>query len=155
MVRLYFASPIAAVTPSASASETQTSEKTALVLSLLRNIHLCAAAEAIAFAKFLDVDMGQYVELVNAAAGGSAVFREKGPAMIDTSTNTNVNGYTEKTKTRTLDDAVEELSSVVQTARDLECPLHLGNAALSVMLGGKRRGFGGQREEGVVRMWDE
>ncbi|KAL1956171.1 hypothetical protein VTO42DRAFT_7606 [Malbranchea cinnamomea] len=160
MVRLYSPEPIAKI-----ASASRDAEKIGLVVSLLRNIHLAAAAEAISFASFLQADMAQFYELVNAAAGGTAMFRSRGPEMIALSATASssssssikpaVNGTAAASESsRTLDDAVEELAVVVQRAREVNCPLHLGNAVLSILLAAKRRGYGGLSDSHVIRMWE-
>lgn len=148
MVRLYYSEPITKVASSATRTPDSKSWATNLVISLLRNIHLCAAAEAVAFARFLDLDMTQFYELVNAAAGGSFIFKSKATEMISGI------GQTAVPTGRTLDEAVDELSAVVQEARNLDCPMYLGAAALGMMHQAKYRGWGKGPDSSVVRLWE-
>ncbi|BDD55509.1 hypothetical protein MPDQ_006073 [Monascus purpureus] len=137
MVRQYYTEPIAKVVPAKTPE--QTAEALQLVKDLMVGINLCAAAEAIAFARYLKVDLDQFYGLVTEAAGSSRVFATSGLEMIRGAVTTQLetagNGIGEK------------LVRVTQTARDLSCPLHLGNAALNVLCVAKRRG-------GVVKVFE-
>ncbi|EFE37710.1 hypothetical protein TRV_07645, partial [Trichophyton verrucosum HKI 0517] len=148
MVRMYYSEAITKVASSATRTPDSKSWATNLVISLLRNIHLCAAAEAVAFARFLDLDMTQFYELVNAAAGGSFIFKSKATEMIGGI------GQPAVPTGRTLDEAVDELSVVVQEARNLDCPMYLGAAALGMMHQAKYRGWGKGPDSSVVRLWE-
>jgi 3-hydroxyisobutyrate dehydrogenase len=152
MVRLYSTEPVSKVAATTDAVE----EKKNLVISLLRHIHLCAAAEAISFARYLNVDLAQYYELVDAAAGGSAMFRNRGPEMMGLvggqGLPDGVNGGSSSSKT--VAEAAKELSVVLQKARDINCPLHLGSAALSILLSAKRKGLGESSDANVIKMWE-
>lgn len=153
MVRMYYPDPVTKATPPSSESMS-TAARMKLVLDLLRNIHLCAAAEAISFARSLDVDMAQFYELVNAAAGGSAMFRTRGLEMIGSSLKngtSNANGV----DGRTLKQAVEEMTAVVDAARSVNCPLHLGSATLNLLYSAQRRGWGERRDASVIRAWED
>ncbi|KAF7595687.1 hypothetical protein BBP40_005131 [Aspergillus hancockii] len=144
MVRQYYASPIASV----AASAADQSEALHLVLDLMLGVNLVAAAEAIAFARYLKVDLAQFYELVSAAAGSSKVFNAKGLEMIE-------GHIAEKAPagSQTVDEAISRLESVVQRARDLHCPLHLGNAALNVLHLAKRAGLGGASSTSVIKVF--
>ena len=50
-----------------------------------------------------------------------------------------------------LDEAIVKLETVVQKARDLYVPLHLGNAALNVLFLARRRGVGETASTAVMR----
>jgi 3-hydroxyisobutyrate dehydrogenase len=102
--------------------------------------NLVAAAEAIAFAQYLDVDMEQFFTLVSDAAGASRQFVLKGREMIEG-----------RAGGEALDAAAARLEKAVQRARDLHCPLHLGNAALSVLFLAKRSGLGAEGSASVVK----
>lgn len=143
MVRQYFPTPIADV---ASPADIDTESAFQLVLDLSLGINLVAAAEAIGFALHLQTDFPQFYDLVSNAAGGSRVFNEHANEMRD--------GLGEKGTTgETLDEAIARLEKVVQKARDMHVPLHLGNAALSVLLLARRRVDGGVPSTGVVRVF--
>lgn len=104
------------------------------------------------FAKSLDVYIPQFYTLVNAAAGASTMFKTRGAEMIAGVGGEKKNG-TEGEKGRSLDDAISELAGVVQSARDLNCPLHLGNGALNLLLSVKGLGLGGEGDSSVIRAY--
>lgn len=139
MVRQYYPTPIANV------SGTKDTASLDLILDLMQGINLVATAEAIAFARHLKTDLAQYYHLVSNAAGASRVFNEKAWEMMDGS---KAGGG------RSLDEAIETLEAVVQKARDMHVPLHLGNAALNVLLLARRRGLGSGASTGVVQVYD-
>lgn len=131
MVRQYYSQPIANVSGPESAEAAATALE--LVRELTRGITLVSAAEAVSFARHLNIDFGQFYDLVTNAAGGSSLFNERAREM-----------YTGVAAAdgRSLDEAIEKLKTVVQKARDLNIPLHLGNAALNVLLTARRRSEG-------------
>ena len=133
VVRMYrpgLATPSAQ--PSESLSEQEVKERTQLVLDLLEIVHLVAAAEAIAFAHRLGLDLKQFVVLVNQAAGATAAFQYVSPSMTKELGNTDVhvNGTNFSIS---LETCLERLSVVAARARADNFPLHLGNAALGVL----------------------
>jgi 3-hydroxyisobutyrate dehydrogenase len=143
MVRQYYAKPLSEVSPSADA-ETATE----LVLELMRGVNLVAAAEAVAFARYLRVDLAQFHGLVSQAAGASKIFIHQGLEMIEGRI-----GDQAPAGSPTVDEAAIKLETVVQKARDLHCPLHLGNAALSVLYLAQRHGSGGQSSTSVIKVF--
>ena len=146
MVRMYCQEPVTKATTNKSPEETKQAIK--LVTDLLTNVHICAAAEAVAFAKHLKVDLPQFVELVNHAAGGSRMFESRAPDMIS-------NLREDAKPGRTVHDAAHELSSVVQEARKVDCPVYLASEALNVFMLARRRGMGGASDSNVLRVWEE
>ncbi|KAI9685106.1 MAG: hypothetical protein M1820_010842, partial [Bogoriella megaspora] len=80
MVRMYSEGPVSKVEKKASGEDRQ--RKTQLVIRMLVAIHVCAAAESIAFAKHVGIPLEQFYELAVDAAGGSLMFRECGKDMI-------------------------------------------------------------------------
>lgn len=52
--------------------------KLRLVVNLLRGLHLCAAAETIAYAQYVGLDLDQVLELSVSAAGGSKILSREG-----------------------------------------------------------------------------
>lgn len=136
MVRQYFGEPIMSVSAKSEAGALQ------LVLDLMEVTNLVAAAEAIAFARYLNVDLKQFFTLVSDAAGASRQFMTKGLEMMEGQSGA-----------ETLDAATARLEKAVQKARDLHCPLHLGNAALSVLFMAKRLGLGGDGSSSVVKVF--
>lgn len=146
MVRQYYPSPIASVT----ASTEDQNDALQLVLDLMLGVNLVAAAEAIAFARYLKVDLTQFYDLVSAAAGGSKIFNTKGLEMIQ-------GQIAEKAPTgsQTVDEAISKLETVVQKARDHHCPLHLGNAALNVLFTARRAGLGREGATSVIKVFGQ
>jgi 3-hydroxyisobutyrate dehydrogenase len=146
MVRMYYQEPVAKVASNLSPEET--ASRTKLVTDLLTNVHVCAAAEAVAFAKHLKVDLAQFFELVNNAAGGSRMFESRAADMIS--------GLREDAKAgRTVHNAAQELSLVVQEARKVECPVYLASEALNVFMLARRKGLGGAADSNVLRVWED
>ncbi|PYH49598.1 NAD(P)-dependent oxidoreductase, partial [Aspergillus saccharolyticus JOP 1030-1] len=147
LVRQYVSGPVMKVDASGLGEEDK-EERTRLVLDLMAAVNLVAAAEAVAFARFLGVDLRQFYELVSDAAGGSRLFITHGLEMIEGRV-----GEKAPAGAETVDSLVQRLARVVQRARDLHCPLHLGNAALGVLLMAKRAGLGGSSSTSVVGMY--
>ncbi|KAL4894722.1 NAD binding domain of 6-phosphogluconate dehydrogenase-domain-containing protein [Aspergillus ambiguus] len=142
MVRQYFAQPIGGV--AAVAGDVQAAQQ--LVLDLMLGVNLVAAAEAVAFARYLKVDLAQFHRLVSEAAGASRVFITQGREMIEGRIGANA---------ETVDAATARLQTVVQKARDLHCPLHLGNAALNVLLVARRAGLGSEGSTSVIKVFGQ
>lgn len=160
MVRMYFPTPIAGVVSAKTPEEI--AKALNLVTTLMAITNIAAAAEAIAFAHHMRVDLRQFYTLVNDAAGASYMFKTRGAEMIDYLLQKET-GQTEKEKdtgdapvgSMRIDDAVAGLSAIVQAARDLNCPLHLGSEALNVFLLAQRRGWGSKGVTSVLRVWTE
>ncbi|EAW17765.1 NAD(P)-dependent oxidoreductase [Aspergillus fischeri NRRL 181] len=146
MVRQYYPKPLADVTCTAE----DPSAALQLVLDLMLGVNLVAAAEAIAFARYLNVDLAMFHRLVSDAAGASKVFIHKGLEMIEGRI-----GDKAPEGSQTLDEAVAQMEKVVQRARDLHCPLHLGNAALEKLLMARRHGLGGEASTSVIKMFGQ
>lgn len=127
--------------------------KTKLVIALLTNIHLCAAAEAISFAQHLNVDMAQYQKLVNAAAGSSAMFRMKAMEMVGVNSSDTKNGA--YASSRTIDETVRDMVDVIQEARNVNCPVHLASEALNLLLMAKRKGLGEKSDSHIIRVYKQ
>lgn len=144
MVRQYYAEPVMKVSCAMSAEETAESQR--LVVDMMELTNLVAAAEAIAFARYLKVDPKQFFTLVSDAAGASRQFMTKGLEMIE-------GRIGENAASETVNDAIARLEKAVQKARDLHCPLHLGNAAMSVLFMAKRAGLGAEGSTSVIKVF--
>lgn len=144
MVRQYYAEPIMKVADTKSAEETAAAQQ--LVLDMMELTNLVGAAEAIAFARYLKVDLKQFFTLVSDAAGSSRQFMTKGLEMIEGRSGQNA-------ATETINGAIARLEKGVQKARDLHCPLHLGNAAMSVLAMAKRAGLGAEGSTSVIKVF--
>jgi 3-hydroxyisobutyrate dehydrogenase len=143
MIRQYYAKPLSEVSPSADPKAA-----TELVLELMRGVNLVAAAEAVAFARYLKVDLAQFHGLVTQAAGASKIFVQQGLEMIEGRI-----GDKAPQGLPTVEQAAAKLEAVVQKARDLHCPLHLGNAALNVLFQAQRHGSGRHSSTSVIRVY--
>ena len=55
---------------------------------------------------------------------------------------------------KSISGSVASISEVVQAAREVECPLYLGNTALSLLLSIERRGLGEYVDDKVIKFWD-
>ncbi|KAI9928430.1 hypothetical protein ASPWEDRAFT_181987 [Aspergillus wentii DTO 134E9] len=143
MVRQYYADPIKNIP--CTLSHEQTTSALQLIQDLQVGINLVAAAEAVAFARHLSVDLDQFYQLVSDAAGASQLFITQGLEMIE-------GRIGEKAPAGpSVDEAMLRLEKVVQTARDLHTPLHLGNAALSVLTMARRSGWGEENRTSVIK----
>ncbi|KAJ6145001.1 hypothetical protein N7470_008896 [Penicillium chermesinum] len=144
MVRHYYNKPVLSVSDTRSATET--AEALQLVLDMMEVTNLVAAAEAVAFARHLKVDLKQFFTLVSDAAGSSRQFVTKGLEMIE-------GRIGEKAGSPTISDAIARLEKAVQKARDLHCPLYLGNSALNVLFLAKRAGLEKESSSSVIKVF--
>lgn len=144
MVRQYFSKPVMQV--SCTKSPEETAEALQLVLDMMQVTNLVAAAEAIAFARYLKVDLNQFFTLVTAAAGASRAFMTLGLEMIE-------GRIGENATTETVNGAITRLEKAVQTARDLHCPLNLGNSAMNVLFMANKAGLGAERSTSVIKVY--
>ncbi|KAH8703364.1 putative oxidoreductase [Talaromyces proteolyticus] len=147
MVRMYTSEPIIKVNSTLSPEET--SRRLRMVTKLMQYTNIVAAAEAVAFARHLNVDMTQFYDLVINAAGGSKMFNTLGATMIK-----GIPIGVAATGDLTVDDIVKELSDIVQEARDLYTPLNLATAALNQYLVAQRRGWGKEAATSIIRAWE-
>ncbi|CAN8101757.1 unnamed protein product [Discula destructiva] len=133
-------------------------DKIELVVDLLKGIHLCSAAETIAFANHVGLDLDQVFKLCINAAGGSSMLDAFGPHMIQAfklSKTAAAEGWTteEDNSHIGLNVAAEKLQAAVEEAQRLKTPLFLGNQALTMM----RLALGTKSKElaaaAVVKAW--
>lgn len=106
--------------------------------------NLVSAAEGIAFARYLNLDLKQYFTLVSTAAGGSRQFLTKGLEIVEGRIGANA---------ETVNQAIARLEKAVQKARDLHCPLNLGSAALNVLYLAKQAGLGDKGSTSVINVF--
>ncbi|KAH8203836.1 hypothetical protein TruAng_002013 [Truncatella angustata] len=103
-------------------------DKLALVVTLLRGVHLCAAAETIAFAVRLGLDLDQVLDLCVNAAGGSHMLETVGPEIMRL-----YGAQTpSKAKAESLPKLAQQLQEAVDEAQRLKMPLFLGSQALNI-----------------------
>ncbi|MCJ1387128.1 hypothetical protein MMC17_010257 [Xylographa soralifera] len=155
LIRLYLSKPSSepVLSPKGASRDSDTNMK--LVISLLSGIHLCAAAESIAFADHLGLDPSQFSDVVNSAAGGSWMFHDRGPRMIAKLRKHEKTEWIMGNKFNTIESSVSSMSAVIQAARDVDCPLYLGNAALNILLTLKHWGWDECTDDSVVKFWDK
>lgn len=122
-------------------------EKLKLVVGLLKGIHLCSTAEAIAFGRHVGLELDQLFDLCVNAAGGSSMLSRFGPEMIKAFkedpgkqdqlakgwTASGVDGDGDGDGGQGLQEILEGLQAAVDEAQRLKMPLFLGNQALNMM----------------------
>ncbi|MCJ1399275.1 hypothetical protein MMC11_002477 [Xylographa trunciseda] len=153
LIRLYLSKLGSQPVPKPNGTSEVSASNMNLVITLLKGIHLCAAAEAIAFADHLGLDTSQFSGVVNSAAGGSWMFRDRGPRMIAKFGKYAEIEWTAKDKQNTIESSVDSMVTVIQAARDADCPLYLGNVAYNILLAMKRRGWDKCADASVVNFW--
>lgn len=147
LVRMY--TPDSLVSVKCTLSPEETARRLKMVTSLMQYTNIVAAAEAVAFARYLHVDMKQFFDLVINAAGGSKMFNTLGVIMGQGITT----GEAPKGTLR-IDDVVKDLSAIVQEARDFYTPLHLATEALNQYTFAQTRGWGAEAATSIIRMWE-
>ncbi|KAF2007203.1 hypothetical protein P154DRAFT_479871 [Amniculicola lignicola CBS 123094] len=131
LVRLWTSTPVSSIDAS-SLSASDKESKLALVISLLKAIHLVAAVESISFAKHVGLPLQQLYILAKDAAGGSKMFEKYAPELIALLEGGSGEGEPVK-----LASFTEELSKAVDKAQEVKCPLYLGGTTLSLLLAAK------------------
>ncbi|KAI1182932.1 NAD binding domain of 6-phosphogluconate dehydrogenase-domain-containing protein [Nemania serpens] len=127
LIRLYTEGAKDAASPLA---EEDKAKKLALVRGLLRGIYLCGTAESLAFAKRCELDLDQVFDLCINAAGGSKVFEDVGPEIINLFRGTQKVADAEG---ESLQDVARELQEAVTEAQGLKMPLYLGTQASNLI----------------------
>ncbi|CRG91175.1 3-hydroxyisobutyrate dehydrogenase [Talaromyces islandicus] len=148
MVRMYTSESLTKVQSTLSPEET--TRRLQIVTKAMKYTNIVSAAEAVAFARHLNVDMTQFYDLVINAAGGSNMFNTLGATMIK-----GIPKGQAPAETLTIDTIIKELSDIVQEARDLYIPLNLATTALNQYVGAQRRGWGGEAATSVIRVWED
>ncbi|KAK4182588.1 NAD binding domain of 6-phosphogluconate dehydrogenase-domain-containing protein [Podospora australis] len=118
-------------------------EKLALVVGLLKGINLCSAAESLAFAHAVRLDLHQVLDLCINAAGGSKVLQKIGPSIIQQLQGQSPDGETG------LQEIAQELQAAVEEAQRIKTPLYLGAQAFNIA----KRLPGGGPAGVVVKAW--
>lgn len=103
-------------------------EKLALVVGLTKGILLASAAESLAFAHAVKLDLNQVFELCVNAAGGSKVLEKLGPAII-----AELHGEKAAASEADLEEIVRGLQAAVEEAQRIKTPLFLGSQALNIL----------------------
>ena len=111
------------------------------VNQLLCGVHLAAAAEALALARKLGVDMEQTLDIVSGSAASSWMLRDRGPRMLQD----------EPMVTSAVDIFVKDLGIVVETGADAGANTPLATAALEKFKAASAEGLGAKDDSQVIR----
>lgn len=130
LIRLY-AEGKGKVGPAAGVAATE-EENLALVVALLKGIHLCSAGEMIALAVRLGLDLDQVFELCINAAGGSYMLETAGLDMMKLF-SAGKDAPTSKADRSSLVALAKELEAAVDEAQRLKVPVYLGSQALNIV----------------------
>ena len=151
MVRMYYPEPVMKARR-LDGGATELKRRTQLIVSMLVGIHICAAAESIAFAKHVGIPLEQFYDLAIDAAGGSAMFRECGKDMIR-----GLKGDAEAWKTAVrpkLDQLIKNLSQGVDEAFVAKSPTFLASGALNLLTLARKQGKPGDSDASVINIWN-
>lgn len=116
-----------------------------LVNNLLAGVHLCAAAEAMAFARKKNMDLNTVFDVVSNGAAYSYMLVDRVPRMLKH--NPPVHSA--------LDTFVKDLGLVLSEARRLNTPLFLGAAAHQMLVQASASGLGKEDDSAIVRLWEK
>ncbi|MBO8191328.1 NAD(P)-dependent oxidoreductase [Streptomyces oryzae] len=112
---------------------------------LLAGVHIAAAAEAIALARALGLNLHTVVESLRHGAAGSFMFADRGPRMVET--------YSAEqpldVKSR-LDIFVKDLGITTGIAKSAHVPVPLAAAAEQLYLLGERSGLAAHDDSSIV-----
>ncbi|KAF4974422.1 hypothetical protein FZEAL_8665 [Fusarium zealandicum] len=111
---------------STSDETSSTDARVNLVVNLLKGIHVCAAAEALAFAHRVGLDLEQVFELCINAAGGSAMLKTIGQDII------RILRDEPASEQGGLSSVAKELEQAIEEGQRLKMPLFLGTQALNM-----------------------
>jgi L-threonate 2-dehydrogenase len=114
------------------------------VNQLLAGVHVVAAAEGMAFGTALGADPRVLYEVIRNAAGGSWMFNNRVPHMLD-------DDYTPRSA---CDIWVKDLGMVLGIASNLRMPLPLAAAAYQVVMMAAAQGHGPIDDAGFVKVYE-
>jgi putative dehydrogenase len=114
------------------------------VNQLLAGVNLVTAAEGMAFGAALGADPKVLYEVIRNAAGGSWMFDNRVPHMLD-------DDYAPRSA---VDIWVKDLGLVLDTAKSLRMPLPMAAAAYQVVLMAAARGLGPIDDAGFVKVYE-
>jgi 3-hydroxyisobutyrate dehydrogenase-like beta-hydroxyacid dehydrogenase len=104
------------------------------VVALLKGIHLCSAAETLAFASHLGLDLDQVFELCINAAGDSKMLKSIGPDIIKAfQEGRAAQSWAVEGTSQSLQSIAKELQEAIREAQAIKVPLFLGSQALNVI----------------------
>jgi 3-hydroxyisobutyrate dehydrogenase len=111
------------------------------VNQLLCGVHIAAAAEALAMAKKLGVDMEQMLDIVSGSAASSWMLRDRGARMLQDEPNV----------TSAVDIFVKDLGIVLETGDGAAADIPLARAAHEKFVAASGAGFGAFDDSQVIR----
>jgi L-threonate 2-dehydrogenase len=114
------------------------------VNQLLAGIHVVSAAEGMAFGVALGADPKVLYEVIRGAAGGSWMFDNRVPHMLD-------DDYTPRSA---VDIWVKDLGLVLDSAKALKMPLPVAAAAYQVVMMAAAKGLGPIDDAGFVKVYE-
>jgi 3-hydroxyisobutyrate dehydrogenase len=115
------------------------------VNQLLAGVNLVTAAEGMAFGTALGADPKVLFEVIRNAAGGSWMFENRVPHMLE-------GDYTPKSA---VDIWVKDLALVLDTGKGLRMPLPMAAAAFQVVMMAAARGLGALDDAAFVKVYEE
>jgi putative dehydrogenase len=115
------------------------------VNQLLAGVNLVTAAEGMAFGVALGADPKVLFEVIRNAAGGSWMFENRVPHMLD-------DDFTPKSA---VDIWVKDLGLVLETGKSLRMPLPMAAAAFQVVMMAAARGLGAIDDAAFVKVYEE
>lgn len=110
------------------------------VNQLLCGVHIAAAAEALALAEKLDLNVPVMLEILSGSAASSWMIKDRGPRMI----------IPPGQITSAVDIFVKDLGIVADTGRSAKTPLPLAAAALQMFLAASAAGDGALDDSQVI-----
>jgi 3-hydroxyisobutyrate dehydrogenase len=115
------------------------------VNQLLAGVNLVTAAEGMAFGVALGADPKVLYDVIRNAAGGSWMFDDRVPHMLD-------DDYAPRSA---VDIWVKDLGLVLDTARSLRMPLPMAAAAYQVVMMAAARGLGPVDDAAFVKVYED
>jgi 3-hydroxyisobutyrate dehydrogenase len=114
------------------------------VNQLLAGVNLVTAAEGMAFGVALGADPKVLFEVIKDAAGGSWMFENRVPHMLD-------DDFTPRSS---VDIWVKDLALVLDTGKSLRMPLPMAAAAFQVVMMAAARGLGPIDDAAFVKVYE-
>lgn len=115
------------------------------VNQLLAGVNLVTAAEGMAFGTALGADPKVLFEIIKDAAGGSWMFTNRVPHMLD-------DDYSPRSA---VDIWVKDLGLVLETAKQLKMPLPMAAAAYQVVMMAAAKGLGPFDDAAFVKVYED
>jgi putative dehydrogenase len=110
---------------------------------LLCGVHLAAAAEAVAFAEKIGVDVAMALEILNGSAAASWMLQNRGPRMLQIKPEV----------TSAVDIFVKDLGLVLDAGREVNAALPLAATAYQMFVSTSARGEGKADDSQVIKTY--